>query len=189
MRTARAKRTQKTQIFRILPHRAPVRHFQKTTTRPIPAAIVLGTAVVATALPLPSSTPATATGTAHVTRAYTDKSTHEPGKQATITAETSTGEPSTSPSALTTVADRRPLTSRRARMSRAARLSRSTWAAWPRGTWSSSPPPPTRTAQLPHLRQWTRPTTPPQPTRTTRTTRASCPRRSSASCATASASA
>ncbi len=51
----------------------------------------LGTAVVATALPLPSSTPATATGTAHVTRAYTDKSTHEPGKQATITAETSTG--------------------------------------------------------------------------------------------------
>lgn len=65
----------------------------------IPAAIVLGTAVVATALPLPSSTPATATGTAHVTRAYTDKSTHEPGKQATITAEASTGEPSTSPSA------------------------------------------------------------------------------------------
>ena len=57
----------------------------------IPAAIVLGTAVVATALPLPSSTPATATGTAHVTRAYTGKSTHEPGKQATITAETSTG--------------------------------------------------------------------------------------------------
>lgn len=57
----------------------------------IPAAIVLGTAVVATALPLPSSTPATATGTAHVTRAYTDKSTHEPGKQATITAEASTG--------------------------------------------------------------------------------------------------
>lgn len=55
----------------------------------IPAAIVLGTAVVATALPLPSSTPATATGTAHVTRAYTDKSTHEPGKEATITAETS----------------------------------------------------------------------------------------------------
>ena len=92
MRTARAKRTQKTQIFRILPHRAPVRHFQKTTTRPIPAAIVLGTAVVATALPLPSSTPATAAGTAHVTRAYTDKSTHEPGKQATITAET--GRPS-----------------------------------------------------------------------------------------------
>ena len=57
----------------------------------IPAAIVLGTAVVATALPLPSSTPATATGTAHVTRAYTDKSTHEPGKEATITAEASTG--------------------------------------------------------------------------------------------------
>ena len=56
----------------------------------IPAAIVLGTAVVATALPLPNSTPATATGTAHVTRAYTDKSTHEPGKQATITAEAST---------------------------------------------------------------------------------------------------
>lgn len=55
----------------------------------IPAAIVLGTAVVATALPLPSSTPATATGTAHVTRAYTDKSTHEPGKAATITAEAS----------------------------------------------------------------------------------------------------
>ena len=54
----------------------------------IPAAIVLGTAVVATALPLPSSTPATATGTAHVTRAYTDKSTQEPGKQATITAKT-----------------------------------------------------------------------------------------------------
>mgnify|MGYP000874786235 CR=1 FL=1 len=57
----------------------------------IPAAIVIGTAVVATALPLPNSTPATATGTAHVTRAYTDKSTHEPGKQATITAEASTG--------------------------------------------------------------------------------------------------
>ena len=57
----------------------------------IPAAIVLGTAVVATVLPLPSSTPATATGTAHVTRAYTDKSTHEPGTQETITAEASTG--------------------------------------------------------------------------------------------------
>ena len=57
----------------------------------IPAAIVLGTAVVATALPLPNSTPATATGTAHVTRAYTDKATHKPGKQATITAEASTG--------------------------------------------------------------------------------------------------
>ena len=55
----------------------------------IPAAIVLGTAVVATALPLPSSTPATASGTAHVTRAYTDKSTHTPGTQATITAEAS----------------------------------------------------------------------------------------------------
>ena len=55
----------------------------------IPAAIVLGTAVVATALPLPNSTPATATGTAHVTRAYTDKSTHTPGTQATITAEAS----------------------------------------------------------------------------------------------------
>ena len=57
----------------------------------IPAAIVLGTAVVAAALPLPSSTPATATGTAHVTRTHTDKSTHEPGTQATITAEASTG--------------------------------------------------------------------------------------------------
>ena len=57
----------------------------------IPAAIVLGTAVVATALPLSNSTPATATGTAHVTRAYTDKSKHEPGKAATITAEASTG--------------------------------------------------------------------------------------------------
>ena len=56
----------------------------------IPTAIVLGTAVVATALPLPNATPATATGTAHVTRAYTDKSTHEPGKQATITAEATT---------------------------------------------------------------------------------------------------
>ena len=56
----------------------------------IPAVIVLGTAVVGTALPLPNATPATATGTAHVTRAYTDKSTHEPGKQATITAEAST---------------------------------------------------------------------------------------------------
>ena len=55
----------------------------------IPAALVLGTAIAATALPLPRSTPATATGTAHVTRAYTDKSTHEPGTQATITAETS----------------------------------------------------------------------------------------------------
>lgn len=55
----------------------------------IPAALVLGTAVVATALPLPNSTPATATGTAHVTRAYTDKSTHTPGTQATITAEAS----------------------------------------------------------------------------------------------------
>ena len=55
----------------------------------IPAAIVLGTAVVATALSLPSSTPATASGTAHVTRAYTDKSTHAPGSQAAITAEAS----------------------------------------------------------------------------------------------------
>ena len=55
----------------------------------IPAAIVLGTAVVATALPLPNSTPATATGTAHVTRAYTDKATHKPGTQAKITAEAS----------------------------------------------------------------------------------------------------
>lgn len=75
---------------------SPVNDFEDThvmeTRHPltIPAAIVLGTAVVATALPLPSSTPATATGTAHVTRAYTDKSTHEPGKQATITAEAST---------------------------------------------------------------------------------------------------
>ena len=60
-----------------------------TTSLTIPAAIVLGTAVVATTLPLPGSTPATATGTAHVTRAYTDKSTHEPGTQATITAEAS----------------------------------------------------------------------------------------------------
>ena len=79
------------------PPGSPVNDFEDThvmeTRHPltIPAAIVLGTAVVATALPLPSSTPATATGTAHVTRAYTDKSTHEPGKQATITAEASTG--------------------------------------------------------------------------------------------------
>ena len=57
----------------------------------IPAAIVLGTAVVATALSLPSSTPATASGTAHVTRAYTDKSTHSPSSRATITAEASGG--------------------------------------------------------------------------------------------------
>ena len=76
------------------PPGSPVNDFEDThvmeTRHPltIPAAIVLGTAVVATALPLPSSTPATATGTAHVTRAYTDKSTHEPGKQATITTET-----------------------------------------------------------------------------------------------------
>ena len=79
------------------PPGSPANNFEDThvmeTRHPltIPAAIVLGTAVVATALPLPSSTPATATGTAHVTRAYTDKSTHEPGKQATITAEASTG--------------------------------------------------------------------------------------------------
>ena len=79
------------------PPGSPVNDFEDThvmeTRHPltIPAAIVLGTAIVATALPLPSSTPATATGTAHVTRAYTDKSTHEPGKQATITAEASTG--------------------------------------------------------------------------------------------------
>ena len=77
------------------PPGSPANNFEDThvmeTRHPltIPAAIVLGTAVVATALPLPSSTPATATGTAHVTRAYTDKSTHEPGKEATITAETS----------------------------------------------------------------------------------------------------
>ena len=80
------------------PPGSPVNDFEDThvmeTRHPltIPAAIVLGTAVVATALPLPSSTPATATGTAHVTRAYTDKSTHEPGKQATIRAKT--GRPS-----------------------------------------------------------------------------------------------
>ena len=55
----------------------------------IPAALVLGTVIVATALPLPSSTTATASGTAHVTRAYTGKSTHTPGTQATITAEAS----------------------------------------------------------------------------------------------------
>ena len=79
------------------PPGSPANDFEDThvmeTRHPltIPAAIVLGTAIVATALPLPSSTPATATGTAHVTRAYTDKSTHEPGKQATITAEASTG--------------------------------------------------------------------------------------------------
>ena len=79
------------------PPGSPVNDFEDThvmeTRHPltIPAAIVLGTAVVATALPLPSGTPATATGTAHVTRAYTDKSTHEPGKEATITAEASTG--------------------------------------------------------------------------------------------------
>ena len=78
------------------PPGSPVNDFEDThvmeTRHPltIPAAIVLGTAIVATALPLPSSTPATATGTVHVTRAYTDKSTHEPGTQATITAETST---------------------------------------------------------------------------------------------------
>ena len=57
----------------------------------IPAALVLGAAIAATALPLPRSTPATASGTAHVTRAYTDKSTHSPGSQATITAEASGG--------------------------------------------------------------------------------------------------
>ena len=55
----------------------------------IPAALVLGTAIAATALPLPSSTTATASGTAYVTRTYTDKSTHTPGTQATITAEAS----------------------------------------------------------------------------------------------------
>ena len=79
------------------PPGSPINDFEDThvmeTRHPltIPAAIVLGTAVVATALPLPNSTPATATGTAHVTRAYTDKATHKPGKQATITAEASTG--------------------------------------------------------------------------------------------------
>ena len=57
----------------------------------IPAALVLGTAIAATALPLPRFAPATASGTAHVTRAYTDKSTHSPGSQATITAEASGG--------------------------------------------------------------------------------------------------
>ena len=57
----------------------------------IPAALVLGTAIAATALPLPRSTPATASGTAHVTHAYTDKSTHSPGSRATITAEASGG--------------------------------------------------------------------------------------------------
>ena len=77
------------------PPGSPVNDFEDThvmeTRHPltIPAAIVLGTAVVATALPLPSSTPATATGTAHVTRAYTDKATHKPGTQAKITAEAS----------------------------------------------------------------------------------------------------
>ena len=57
----------------------------------IPAALVLGTAIATTALPLPRFTPATASGAAHVTRAYTDKSTHSPGSQATITAEASGG--------------------------------------------------------------------------------------------------
>lgn len=57
----------------------------------IPAALVLGTAIATTALPLPRFTPATASGTTHVTRAYTDKSTHSPGSQATITAEASGG--------------------------------------------------------------------------------------------------
>ena len=57
----------------------------------IPAALVLGTAIATTALPLPRFAPATASGTAHVTRAYTDKSTHPPGSQATITAEASGG--------------------------------------------------------------------------------------------------
>ena len=57
----------------------------------IPAALVLGTAIAATTLPLPRFAPATASGTAHVTRAYTDKSTHSPGSQATITAEASGG--------------------------------------------------------------------------------------------------
>ena len=37
MRIARTKRTQKTQPVRILPHRTPVRHFQKTTTGPLAA--------------------------------------------------------------------------------------------------------------------------------------------------------
>ena len=36
MRTGQAKRTQQTQLFRIRPHRTSVRHFQKTTTSPIP---------------------------------------------------------------------------------------------------------------------------------------------------------
>ena len=53
----------------------------------IPAALVLGTAIAAMALSLPRFAPATA----HVTRAYTDKSTHSPGSQATITAEASGG--------------------------------------------------------------------------------------------------
>ena len=57
----------------------------------IPAALVLGTAIAAMALSLPRFAPATASGTAHVTRAYTDKSTHSPGSQATITAEASGG--------------------------------------------------------------------------------------------------
>ena len=36
MRTARAKRTQKTQLFRILPYRYSVGHFQKNNNRPHP---------------------------------------------------------------------------------------------------------------------------------------------------------
>lgn len=51
------------------------------------AAIVLGTSVVTTALPMRGSTQATAT--THVTRTCTDKSTHTPGKEATVTAEVS----------------------------------------------------------------------------------------------------
>ena len=79
------------------PPGSPVNNFEDThvmeTRHPltIPAALVLGTAIAATALPLPRFAPATASGTAHVTRAYTDKSTHSPGSQATITAEASGG--------------------------------------------------------------------------------------------------
>ena len=81
------------------PPGSPVNNFEDThvmeTRHPltIPAALVLGTAIAATALPLPRFAPATASGTAHVTRAYTDKSTHSPGSQATITAEASGGGP------------------------------------------------------------------------------------------------
>ena len=80
------------------PPGSPVNNFEDThvmeTRHPltIPAALVLGTGHRSDGPPAPTIRAGHGRQAhAHVTRAYTDKSTHSPGSQATITAEASGG--------------------------------------------------------------------------------------------------